>query len=82
MIINEFDEKEYTDLFYYIVEYLNEANNSKNIPLLILLHINDNYYNIIYYNEDLNKVKKIKIMIILIHNIIKYRYYYYIINLK
>ena len=55
VIINEFDEKEYTDLFYYIEEYLNEANNSKNIPLLILLHINDNYYNIIYYNEDLKK---------------------------
>ena len=57
MIINEFDEKEYTDLFYYIGEYLNETNNSKNIPLLILLHINDNYYNIIYYNKDLNKDK-------------------------
>ena len=79
MIINEFDEKEYTDLFYYIGEYLNETNNSKNIPLLILLHINDNYYNI---RIRLLLVKKIKIMIILIHNIIKYRYYYYIINLK
>ena len=48
--INADNEKEYDNLFHFVMDYINENIKNEDIPFMLILHVNDNHYQLLYNN--------------------------------
>ena len=48
--INDDNEIEYDNLIHFVMDYINENINNEDIPLMLILHVNDNHYQLLYSN--------------------------------
>ena len=57
--INEDNEMEYDNLFHYVMDYINENINNIDIPLMLILHVNNNHYQLLYFNDNIEEDLKL-----------------------